>query len=185
MATTTNAPKKKAPVKRAPAKKSVEAKAAELKISTVGDFKNRIGGIFQLPSGMVVRLRNPGGLTMFLSSGNIPNSLMSVVKSAMSKGKGVEDVNLSDEQKEEKLEAEFSEVLKDDPDAINEMAKMMDNIAVRCMIQPKCHPVPSKEEEREDHLLYADEVDLRDKQWMFQWITSGVKELEPFRSESK
>lgn len=175
-------PKKKAPVKKSTAVKSAETEANELKISTVGDFKNRIGGIFELPSGLVVRLRNPGGLSMFLSSGSIPNSLMTTVKDAMNKTKaGPDGVGApSDEQ----LEQEFSEVIKDDPEAINDMANMLDTLTMRCMVQPRCHPAPTKDEEREDHLLYVDEVDLRDKQWMFKWVTAGVRDLEPFRSQS-
>ena len=65
-----------------------DAQAAEaLKISPVGEFKTRMGGTMQLPSGLVVKTRNPGGLQAFLTGGTIPNHLMVIIKEALDKGK--------------------------------------------------------------------------------------------------
>ena len=166
--------------KKTVAKTSAIKQANELKISTVGDFKKRIGGIFELPSGMVVRLRNPGGLAVFLSSGTIPNSLMSVVTKALKNNQAGVDVENNPE-----VAAELESIIDEDPQALAQMSIMMDSIAVKCMIEPLCHPVPADGEERSEDLLYADEVELQDKQFMFRWISSGVKDLEPFRKGSK
>lgn len=164
-------------------------KANELKISQVGDFKKRIGGIFELPSGMVVRLRNPGGLAAFSGTDTIPNSLMSIVSQGLeSNKKGID-------------QAKLLEQIKEDPETIHQMSKMIDGIALRTIVEPRVHPAPTNDDLlvwnqenpemthshpddlRDDELLYVDEVPTTDKQFIFQWITSGVADLATFRKQ--
>src|SRR3954453_22167561 len=64
------------------------AKAAEeRKISQIGDYKKRMGGIIELPSGFFVKVKNPGGLRAFMDSGSIPNSLMPIIQESLNRGK--------------------------------------------------------------------------------------------------
>jgi hypothetical protein len=42
-----------------------------------------------------------------------------------------------------------------------------------------------KEPERDEELLYADVVDLEDKQFIFQWCVGGTGDVESFREELK
>lgn len=146
-------------------------KAEELRISQVGDFKKRIGGIIELPSGLVVRYRNPGGLQAFMANGTIPNSLMPLVKKALKEGKAPET---------EELFGKNNEL---DPKLLTEMMEMFDSIAVRCIVEPRIHPTPATEDERADDKLYADELPLDDKQFLMQLITGGTKDLETFRKQ--
>lgn len=158
------------------AKSGNPAKAAEqLQISKVGDFKKRLGGIFELPSGMVVKLRNPGGMNAFIQNGTIPNSLMTIMQSAVKGGT-----------------ADVSEVVPDinniNPELIADMTKLMDNISIACIVEPKVHPafVPTEEEpEPDDEILYVNELTDDDKSFVFQWLSGGTASLETFREQQR
>lgn len=172
----TTPPKKKPAAKKPTAKKPTEAdlvqEANTRKISPVGNFKKRLGGITELPSGEVVRLHNPGGLAAFLGTGTIPNGLMPLVQEQLSKSKN--NTPLNEEELSQKIEA--------DPSLILEMSDMIDGVTIRCLVEPQCHPIPGLGEERSDDLLYVDEVSMGDKQFIFSWLVSGAKDLEPFRN---
>lgn len=163
------------------------SKAEELKVSQIGDFKKRLGGILELPSGLVVRWRNPGGLRAFLAGGQIPNALMPIVEEALAEKKGVEAVDMS-------------AILKD-TDTLNEMMAMYDNIAQMCMVEPKLYSVPTwgdVEENnkkypeapveepadliREDR-LYVNELPDDDKAYFFYLLSGGVQDLARFREQ--
>lgn len=164
----------------ATAKKAATAaevkKANELKISTIGDFKARLGGLMELPSGLVVRAHNPGGLNAFLEGGNIPNALMGSVSEALDMHKSGSKAKTEEEQ-----EAALLAKLKDEPEIMGDMLAMIDNVTMRVIVEPTVHPVPTDGVEREEDTLYVDEVPSQDKQFLFKWITSGVTDLEPFR----
>jgi len=144
-------------------------RADELKISQVGDFKKRIGGVMRLPSGAVVKVRNPGGLRVFLNGGMIPNSLMTIVKRALDEGKGINENDI--------LNAEGSI----DPEMLTDMTALLDNVVVACVVTPQVLPIPENEDDRDDELLYADEFPDDDKMFLFQWLTGGTSDLEQFR----
>jgi hypothetical protein len=145
-------------------------KAEELKISQVGDFKKRMGGVMELPSGAVVKLKNPGGMRAFLKSGVIPNSLMGIIQKAMNTGK---KPDMSELAPEGKL----------DDKMLEDMSDMMDAVAIQCIIEPPVLPKPADEADRSEDLLYIDEFPDDDKQFIFQWVSGGVKDLEAFRRQ--
>lgn len=151
---------------RNPAKAA--AKAEALKISQIGDFKKRIGGVFELPSGMVVKMRNPGGMAAFMKSNIIPNSLMSTINQSLKSGQ----------------EVDMSEIVKDgqvDEGILSDMTDLMDNIAAMCIVEPDVQPAPGVEADRDDEVLYADEISDEDKAFIFQWVSGGTTDLEQFR----
>lgn len=169
--------------------RSKTAKAEELRISQIGDFKKRLGGVMELPSGLVVRLRNPGGLRAFMSKGNIPNSLMVIIQKALDKGTSPEVDELMPEGKV-------------DPKLMDDMMDMMDTIAIATIVEPKLHnklteddlvawnktnpndQLNEVEELRQADRLYVDELPDDDKQFIFQWISGGTRDLEIFRQQS-
>ena len=171
------------------ATRSTIKKAEEARISQVGDFKKRLGGIIELPSGLHVRWRNPGGLRAFLSNGTIPNSLLPIVERALKHKQGVNEVEMLD--------------LIKDADRVAEMMKMYDNVVMQCIKEPKLWPVPTEEdveknnlehpdamvedpeELRYDDRLYVDELPDDDKMYMFQLVSGGVKDLETFRQKQQ
>lgn len=168
------------------------AKAAEqLRVSQIGDFKKRLGGILELPSGLIVRWRNPGGMRAFLAKGIIPNSLMPMIEEALNgKKQGVEakDINMAE--------------LLQDTEKVAEMMAMYDNIAQMCIVEPKIYAAPTDadveahnaahpEDEvdiydlRHEDRLYADELPDEDKIYLFQLVSGGVKDLETFRQQQQ
>lgn len=152
--------------------RKTQKKAEELRISSIGDIKGRLGGIMELPSGVVVRLKNPGGLRAFMANGIIPNSLMKVIQDAL-------DVNEGNEKPKQSQAEQVRELTKD-PEALKAMTEMMDSIAQAAIVEPPVYPYPPEGEARDPERLYPDDFDDLDKQFIFQWIQGGVKDLATF-----
>lgn len=150
-----------------------EAAAEARRISQIGDFKKRLGGVMELPSGAVVKVRNPGGLKAFLGNGSIPNSLMPIVQKAVNNGKQVSAEEMGIINEDGSI----------DPAVLKDMLAMIDNVTIQSVVEPKVHPAPADEDERDDDLLYVDEFPDEDKQFLFQWVSGGTRDLEQFRRE--
>ena len=169
-----------------PNRKTIK-KAEEKRISQVRDFKTRMGGIQELPSGLTVKLRNPGGLMAFMDSKNIPNSLLAIIQRSLGQGKAPEPEELM--QKDGEI----------DPEMLDGMKQMMDSVALRCIVKPHIEPALTQEDLddhnrqypddqiddlddlRDDELLYIDEIPFDDKMYIFQWVSGGTRDLEEFR----
>ena len=52
---------------------------------------------------------------------------------------------------------------------------------VQCSVEPKVHPAPEDEADRDDDLLYPDDIEDMDKMFVFQWVSGGTTDLETFR----
>lgn len=170
--------------------KKVQAEAEQRRISQIGDFKNRMGGIIELPSGLIIKWRNPGGMAAFIQSGSIPNSLMPIIQKALDEGKAPTANELMPGGK---LDAKM----------LNDMTEMLDSIVVSCFVEPKIHPrltdqdvidwnkehpdepVTDKEDLRDEDTLYADEIPDDDKNFLFNVINGGTKDLEEFRRQQE
>lgn len=161
--------------------KKAQQKAQERQISAVGDFKKRLGGVIELPSGLTVKVRNPGGMRVFMNSGIIPNSLMGIVEKGL---------NSSADKAASEL------VNKDgglDPQMLKDMTKLMDDIALKVIVEPQIHAVPLGENDEplpagsrgpdEDETLYVDELPDDDKMFLFQWVSGGTRDVESFRQK--
>jgi hypothetical protein len=151
-----------------PALKAIEASGSKPGASKISDFKKGRQGIFELPSGLYMKLRNPGGLKVFLADGIIPNSLMSIVTSAL-EGKKPSTEDLIDPK------------VGVDPQMVDDMMSLVNHIMVACAVDPKVYDVPEDEDDRDEELLYADELDDQDKMFVFQWVSGGTTDLEYFR----
>ncbi len=126
--------------------------------------KASAGTPLQVPSGNTALVRS-SGMQIFLTKGLIPNSLLPIVRQAMS-GKQVD------------LKAEdITE------DQLADMVMLFDAIVVHCVIEPTVLPVPAEGEERDPEALYVDDVDFDDKMFIFQWVVGGTRDLEQFRKE--
>lgn len=133
--------------------------------TSVQQWKKAAQGVpLEVPSGNTALVRNVG-MQVFLQKGLVPNSLMPIVRKAMS-GKDPE-IKL-DEITEGQLQ---------------DMLALFDAVVVHCVVQPAVAPLPAEGEERADDVLYVDEVDFDDKQFIFQWVVGGTKDLEKFRAE--
>lgn len=169
------APKKTTARKTAASRSGNPAKRAEVEVTSVSEFKKKQGGLMELPSGAKMRLKNPGGMRVFIQAGTIPNSLMGIVQENLDKGtKGKASQDIAD-----KIVG---------PDGVDEqlvkdMLHMMNVVICECAVEPQVHMPPDDEADRDDDLLYADEVDDEDKMFVFQWVTGGTRDLEQFRGE--
>lgn len=146
-----------------------------VRASSAADFKKRTGGFLPLPSGLTVKVHNSGGLRAFVSSGMIPNSLMGLVQNAINKGQEPSEEEIA------KLIGVDSENL--NTDAIDDMLKMTDSVVCEVVVDPEVFPKPADDEERDEDLLYVDEMDDEDKAFIFQWVTGGTRDIEQFRRE--
>ena len=175
---------------------SAAAQAQELKISQIGDFKKRLGGIIELPSGLVVRYKNPGGIQAFLGGeSGVPNALLTTVQKTLKKGKGGAPVDSPENQS----------ALAKDPDTMKQMLELMDRATAKAIVEPQVHLTPtlaeleaynesvdaeedllhSLDDLKDPELLYIDEIPDNDKQFIFGLITGGVKDLQDFRSRTE
>lgn len=152
-------------------------------ITTAEDWKKSSGSSpagfpLLMPSGHTALVRRPG-LQYFLSSGTIPNSLMSTMMETLSEADKAGQEGRPPQLDQKKLQSE----LMDDTQKLEDLFRMIDDVTVYCVIEPKVAPVPEEGGERDDKVLYVDEVDLDDKFFIFSYAVGGTANLERFRQE--
>jgi hypothetical protein len=113
----------------------------------------------------------------FVKAGIIPNSLLPIVLRAMKTGTAP---NMAQ--------------IESDGEKANDMIDLVDNVICRIVVEPRVTPLPPEEDpesskydphfERDEELLYVDEVHPDDKAFLFQWACGGTSDLEQFRKES-
>lgn len=146
------------------------ATQTQKKATSASSYKKQIVAKVEVPSGAVVRIKAPG-MDSFLRRGFIPDALTPLVRRAMS-GKDVDD----------QLEDLFED-FNDDEGKLKQLLEMMDKIVIDTWVEPEVHPVPDDDNDRDEELLYADEVHFEDKNFTFQYVVGGTKDLESFRRE--
>jgi hypothetical protein len=164
-------------------------------------WKNKVildGHDLELPSDNVARVKQIAP-TAFITSGLIPDPLTAIVRKAIHEKKGLrpEEVNK----------------IAEDPDLLISALEMFDRVLADVMVEPtvempppcdvevegvRCdlyanqpvHQNPSqsgkhryREGPRNPNVLYADQVDMEDKIFIFNWALGGTKQLETFRAE--
>ena len=114
-------------------------------------------------------------MQVFVKQGMVPNSLMPIITEAMSKGRAPKNEDLN---------------LESNPELLNEMMELMDQIAMYCVIEPQLEPTPVDEagkplppSARNAEVLYVDDVDFNDKLFIFQYAVGGTADLAKFREE--
>ena len=171
-----------------PAKNKAK-KQASAPISTKKTWKRNKGEDLLLPSGNTAFVKRPGP-TAFLTQGLLPDNLTPIVQEAISKGKGL--------KKEKMVEMTST------PEGIASMLDAMDRVLVSVVIEPKVlyhrrltvdgegEPILNNgkevfedipEDDRDDELLYTDDVDIDDKMFVFNFAVGGTRDLERFREE--
>ena len=131
----------------------------------------------ELPSGKTCLVR-PVGIAAFLTAGIVPNSLMKIITKALGDTDAkAEDLNM----------AELMGDLAEDSQMLQDMFAMADNVTIFCVLEPKVQPIPppnadGSEPERDENLLYVDEIELEDKFFILNFGVGGSRDLEAFRS---
>jgi hypothetical protein len=165
------------PAKRAPARKAPVKRAAARPVgpSSAADFKRGSQGeLIELPSGNSAEIRRIP-LPTLIAEGLLGDSISLYAQQAVEAGKGMESEDIQD--------------LAKDPKKLQEAFAAYDKVAVRCFVTPKVlSPTDADgriipESERYPDALYADELDLEDKVFVFQVVAGGTADLERFREE--
>lgn len=144
------------------------------RVTSKSQWKATSGGTeLEVPSGNVALVRAPG-MQVFIEQGLIPNTLMPIVQKAISEKKppNMEELEITEE-------------------SLAQMVEMIDAVAIYCVIEPALttnkNPdgelIPEKD--RDEELLYVDEVDVQDKLFIFQFAVGGVRDLERFRKQQE
>lgn len=170
------------------------AKQAEITSAKVWKAKHKPIDV-KLPSGNVALIKIPG-LESLMAEGLVSDSLMPIIQEAIESGrtgkKGKKGA-LSD--------AELLNMLQD-PTKLSSIMETMDRTLVYAVVEPpvqnhrwtadqaergECTPEdvgkPIPDNERDEDILYTDEVDMDDKSFVFQLVAGGSADLEKFRKE--
>jgi len=129
-----------------------------------------------LPSGNTALCRRPG-IDTFMKMGLIPNSLMSIIQSSIQKAQ------LGRAPTPEEMAKEMAK-LAEDTTKLGDVDYLADKVLCFVCVQPKIELPPDNDADRDESILYADEVDMEDKMYVFQWAVGGTESLESFREES-
>jgi len=155
-----------APRKKAAPRSGNPARRAE--VASVADFKQPAIEV-ELPSGKTIALRRLG-LTQLMAEGLLGDELSGIAQKAVDSGKG--------------MTAEDGAKLAQDPSKVRAMLEVFDKITVRTWVRPRVvdgTDVP--EAERDDATLYADEIDIEDKIFTFNYASGGSADLVRFREQ--
>lgn len=187
----TSKPKKK--VGGNPAKKVSTAKSWK-RSSEIRDL--------ELPSGNVCRVKRPG-MEALLNAGVLPDNLSAIamreIKKAESGGRP------QDLKPGASIDSELMEEFMSKENAMEDMFSSFDKVTAKVVVEPEClwhmRPVnnedgtqkldarnrPMYEEiplkDRDEDMLYTDDVDMDDKAFIFQFVVGGSADLDSFRKE--
>jgi hypothetical protein len=148
------------------------------------DWKAKTKGTeLEVPSGNVCLVRMVG-MDVFLKKGMVPNSLLPIISKAVGEGRPMQqgDIEITEQ-------------------TLHDMLDMFDAVVCEVVIAPEVSPAPVYPEDwededlrghvipigspdRDDDHLYVDEVDMEDKQFIFQFVVGGTRDLEQFRKQS-
>lgn len=159
-------------------------------------YRQKKNDLIELPSGASAKLRRPG-MERFLSAGYLPDSLRAEMERQISRASG------------KKASAGIAELAgKLSVDEMAEWMNAMDRIVCEVFVEPQVRwhlrpivaqaegqpPAPVLDakgkptyaeipwEEREEIYLYTDELDVEDKQFVFQYGVGGTADLTRFRA---
>jgi hypothetical protein len=153
-------------------------KDKKLETTSASQWKKNAGAKpvdIELPSGNVAKVKQIPMPTL-LADGLFPDSLAGFVREAINKDEAPADVKAT-------ADKQISELTKN-PQDLADVFALFDKILVLAVVEPAVLPVPEDDNDREDELLYADEVDMEDKMFIFNFCVGGSKDLDRFRAES-
>lgn len=161
-----------------PAKRAQDKQAAE-RATSIREWKaaNKPAPL-KLPSGFTALVKVPG-LSILLSEGLIADTLTPMAEAAVQRGKGRPQGPSDDELAE----------LARDPEKISKALDTFDKVLVYCVVEPPVtyykydDDTVIPEEDRDEDVLYSDEVDLEDKMFIFNVCVGGTRDLESFRKQ--
>lgn len=151
------------------------------------------GQAVPLPSGNVALVKQISPQA-FLSSGMIPNPLLSIIRKSIQDKQGMNPASMKK--------------ITEDNELLVSTLELFDRVLCHIMVEPVVEmPPPCKvcgkyanksqhdpgvrdshtytEDARDPNILYADIVQMDDKVFLFQWALGGTADLESFREEQR
>jgi len=188
----------------ASSKKNNKRSGNPAKRSTAKTWKRERGEDLELPSGNVALVKRPGPQAL-LSEGILPDTLMPIVQQAISKGKGLRPQDMKKALEDpakvadmlDSMDRLMVQVVIEPKVAYHKCRKLVDmggatagpahdewvsipehmrDGETECENCGKVHPAT-------DDFIYADDVDMEDKMFIFNYAVGGTRDLERFRSE--
>jgi hypothetical protein len=163
--------------------------------ATAWQGKVQVEGVaVPLPSGNVALVRAIAP-EAFLTSGMIPDPLLPIIQKAIHTKKGLNP---------KELERQMGNT---SPELIASSLEMFDRVLVYAVVEPNIEMPPPcrqcekyantdqhrkkdhpdhhqyREGERDSAKLYADQVDMQDKMFIFQWSVGGTSNISAFRQQ--
>lgn len=126
----------------------------------------------ELPSGNVCLVTRPG-VQGLIKAGLLDSldTLTSIVQ--------IDHIDANDP----KRMAQAAQSLSQNAEKLLESMKVIDKVVCHVVVEPQVFMPPEGNEQRDPDRLYADEVDLDDKAFIFQYIVGGTRDLVKFRAE--
>lgn len=187
---TNSTPKKKA-VGPNRAQKRTAQRAVKKAVTKASEWKSGVKSEIDLevPSGNVCRVKAAVGMGAFFAGGKIPNALMPMVTEAL------EGKKPSSEELKGLIDAE----------GLAAILSLANDVCLEAVVEPKLHRseytdmdavhhvIPEglsvgdtiPDEERDEDLLYVDEVDFEDRMFIFAHAVGSGKSVESFRQGSE
>lgn len=159
-------------------------KAKPKSVSSAADFKKNRNSALELPSGNSVKARRVP-ITELLSGDDMPDSLTEIVQTMLNQQDGKNVAEEADKAKANIL---------NDASKIADMMDLFDRVAARIVVEPETvyyreqdedgvwHEIP--DEDRDEELLYTDEISFEDKNFLFQWSVGGETSVAAFRTQA-
>lgn len=167
------------------------------------DWRARaIGTDLECPSGNVALVKRIGP-DAFLAKGFVPDHLAPVINEYIRQGQGMKPQEIEESANDPEKLADMMELI--DYVVAKAVVEPKVSLAPGCLSLKtpkgdKCNGLPSDslhidksnefwhtyvEDDRNEDILYTDEIMFEDKSFIFQYALGGSKDLERFRAESE
>lgn len=74
--------------------------------------------------------------------------------------------------------------MKKDVAAIQSTVHVVDRVVCHCVLKPTVHMTPNDVTKRDSKKVYADQISIEDKMFIFNYAVGGTRDVERFRQES-
>lgn len=165
-------------------------------------WKKAEGEELPLPSGNTCMVKRPG-MEKILGAGVLPDNMTSMALDYVKTAQTGKPQDHKSKGGDPDIDPEMMEKFMKEENAIENIFRAFDRVTAMCVIEPKClwHLRPKinedgsdvlddsgkpiyeeiPEKERDEDILYTDEIDIDDKTFIFNFVVGGTRDVEQFR----
>lgn len=89
------------------------------------------------------------------------------------------------DSKDPRIKQQAVNALASRPGDLLKAMSLVDRVVCHVVKAPEVEMPPESDSERDPETLYADDVDLDDKMFIFQFVVGGTRDIEQFRKQSE